>query len=307
MKVVFLKHDGRCRWLETRVLSKLFPQMAEDSKDPQKQKKYLIIDWVSNDNGKVGLDLDWLSSIGVPTVENYRALPEGNDYAVVNTGYDSIVSEEKILKERGVEIIDMPCPYVRKLRNILEAVSSDYQYVLLCEPNHIIIKNFESIFPEDLIFVQMDNFKARIMRKENGKPLRLLPYVTFLPSHIQQIRNFIDQSFPERNNEVFKTSCMWIKSPVSPIVEIEKLPKKLIENIKTAALISTPGSLNKSLVSLMETLSKRKLEVEIVSSIEEYQDFETRHMDETILFVRSPIPNEAEKPIMEYIGQTLAA
>lgn len=281
--------------------------MAEDSKDPQKQKKYLIIDWVSNDNGRVGLDLGWLSSIGVPTVENYRFLPEGNDYAVVNTGYDSIVDEEKRLKEKGVEIIDMPCPYVRKLRNILEAATPDYQYVLLCEPNHIIIKNFKSIFPEDLILVQMDNFKPQIMGKENGKPLRLLPYVTFLPSHIQRIKDFIDQSFPERNNEVFKTSCMWIKSPVSPIVEIETLPEDIIGSIKTAALISTPGSLNKSLMSLMETLSKRKLEVEIVSSLEEYQGFETRHLDETILFVRSPIPNEAEKPIMEYVGRTLAA
>ncbi len=303
MDIVFLKNDGRCRWLENRVLKGIFPRMAEDSRMEDGKKKYLIVDWVSNDNGKVGLDLDWLASTGVPFVETYHDLPDNGDYAVVNTGYDSIVHEERLLRERGVEIIDMPCPYVRKVRGILEAADPRYQYVLLCEPNHIIIKNFKSLFPGDMILVQMNNCEQKILWEERGKPFRLVPYVTFLPEHILRVYDFINTTFPGRSNERFDTSCMWIKSPVSPIVEIERIPENLVRNMNSAALISSPGSINKSLVSLMETIKKRGLNVEIVSSLDEFKAFERRHINETILLVRSPIPNQAEEPIMNYLNR----
>jgi hypothetical protein len=49
------------------------------------------------------------------------------------------------------------------------------------------------------------------------------------------------------------------------------------------------------------TCQDRGLNVIIVSSVEDYVNYEKEHENDTILLVRSPIPNEAEASIMEYI------
>lgn len=301
MEVVTLKNDGRCKWLENKVMHGIFPKMIEHSLRPGAKKMYLIVEWISNDNGRVGVDLKWLKTLGLDVVSSYRDLPNDNNFIVVNTGYDSIVYEEKILKARGVEIVDLPCPFIRKIRTILEKSDGTFQYVLLCEPNHIIIKNYSSIFPKDLILVQMANYKEKIIREQNGKQLALLPYVTFLPSHINEIYDFICQSFPERQSMKYITSCMWISSKASPIVEIESLSEELLEGITDALLIATSGSVNKSLVSLIETIEKKNLQVVMVSSLKEFIAYEKQHRCEKILLVKSPIPNKAENPIIAYI------
>lgn len=299
MKIKFLEHDGRCKWLNKIFLDQLIPMMQE-SKSKGDGKICLIKDWISNDNGRVGLDLDWLASLKVEVFETYKDITD-NSYTVVNSGYDSIVNEEHILKEKGVKIIDKPCPFVRKVRTHLETADPNYQYVLLCEPTHIIIKNFKSIFPEDLILVQTENYKERIVEQENGKPLCLLPYVTFLPKQVQEVFSFIEENFSERENKFLNTSCMWVASKFSPVVEINSIPDEELEDIKDAVIITTPGSVNKSLISLSITCQDRGLNVVIVSSLEDYVSYEKEHRNDSILLVRSPIPNEAEAPIMEYI------
>lgn len=301
MEVLFLNNDGRCRWLEKKVLNKLIPAMVASARTEGAKRMYLIEDWVSNDGGKVGADLGWLRSLGVPLVASIDALPPGNDYAVVNTGYDSIVHEERSLAARGVELVDAPCPYIRRIREILESASDAYQYVLLCEPNHIIVKNYRSLFPDDLLLVQLANFEGRIAAGDAGKPFRLVPYVTFLPSHVERVFGFIRARFPDRANEVFATACMWIDSPSSPIVEINALAAEQLGGIEDALLVTSPGSTNKSLVSLLETLEAKGLNVVTVSSLEDLLAYERAHPDTRVLLVRSPIPSQAERPILDHL------
>ncbi|MFQ5455723.1 MAG: LytB [Nitrospirota bacterium] len=300
MEILFLKNDGRCRWLKRKVLKGIIPKMLTNSMEPFKKRMFLIVDWISSDYGRVGVDLNWIKGLGISAVQSYRDLPEGNNFAVVNTGYDSIVHEEAVLRDKGIEIIDIPCPYIRKIRQIFEQHDLQYQYVLLCETNHIIMKNYASIYPEDLIPVQMNNYRERILEKENGKPIKLVPYVTFLPSHVDTIFNFINSTFPDRNNEKVVTNCMWINSPSSPIIEIRNMDNKELTNIKDALLITTPGSVNKSLQSLIEVISDKGLRVVPITSLREFIDYKKRHKKGKLLLVRSPIPNKAERPIMAY-------
>lgn len=305
MEVLFLNNDGRCRWLDRRVLKNLIPRMLNSARETGGKKMYLIEDWVSNDSGRVGVDVKWLHKLGIPVLKSYKDLPPGDDYAIVNTGYDSIVDEEKQLRACGVEIIDEPCPYIRKIRTIFENADDKYQYVLLCEPNHIIIKNFKTIFPDDMILVQMGNYKEKIIQQESGKPLCLVPYVTFLPRHVKQIKEFIDEHFPGRENAHIKTSCMWIESPTSPIVEINRLDDEKLRGIQTALLISGSGSANKSLYSLMETLESKHLQVVTITSLKQFRQYARGNRNSKVLLVRSPIPNNAEKPIVNYISKGL--
>lgn len=301
MEVIYLKNDGRCKWLESQVLNKVFPDAIKSSKTPGVPQKLMILDWISNDHGKVGVDLKWFKKLGVPSVQTYNDLPSGNNFILINTGYDSIVHEEKLLIERGVEIIDKPCPYVRKIRKLLEDIDLKYQYVLLCEPNHIIIKNYQSLFPNDMILVQMQNYKEKILLQSNGKPIKFISYVTFLKKHSKEIFDFINLNLPNEENTMVDTQCMWADGKKSPIHEIANLPEEILKNVKYACLIATPGSTNKSLMSLHETITSRGLEVINISSLQEFIEFKKKNEEEKILLVKSPIPNEAEKPILAYL------
>lgn len=298
--MVLLNYDGRCRWLDAKVLRGIFPQMKQDAKGPG-PKKYLIVDWVSSDGGKVGMDLDWMRAQGIPAVQGIADLPDDEEFAVVNTGYDSIVNEEAELRSRGVEIIDLPCPYVRRLRRIFEAADPNVQYLFLCEPNHVVIKNYASIFPDEMILIQKETYRERIRAGQNEKPMVLVPYVTFLPRTIREIADFINAEYPRRSLRVEKTQCMWVDSRVSPIREIREMDLGQLSPERNALLITTPGSVNKSLLSLMETMETAGLTVHPVSSLDEFSELAERFARQRVLLVRSPIPNEAEAPIMEAV------
>ncbi|MCK5507845.1 MAG: hypothetical protein KAI50_04925 [Desulfobacterales bacterium] len=303
MKYVSLKRDGRCKWLEKKVLNGILPRAQKLARDPFAHKLIIIVDWISSDSGRVGVDLKWLKSLGVPAVASYHDLPKNGNFAVVNTGYDSIVHEESLLKNRGIEIIDLPCPFIRKVRKIFEQCDPSYQYVLLCEQNHIIIRNFDTLFPDDMILVQMQNYRTRILQRQNGKPVRLVPYVTFLPCHVDEVFAFIQQNFPDRCNDKLSTFCMWVRGAASPITEINKMANSCLNGIEDALLITTPGSMNKSLMSLHETLEHRGLNVIPIGSLKEFWNYASKHRKNKskVLLVKSPIPNKAERPIMAYL------
>lgn len=301
MEVIQLEHDGRCKWLESQVMNKVFPDAIKSAKNPHEPTRYMIIDWISNDNGKVGVDLKWFKKLGVPAVENFNDLPKDEDFIVVNTGYDSIVNEEKLLLERGIRIIDKPCPFVRKLRKLFENIDDNYQYVLLCEPNHIIIKNYASLFPKDMILVQMGNFQEKIREHHNGKPIMFISYVTFLKKHSGRIFQFINETIPGKEHVMVNTQCMWADGKISPLDEIAKMPAEKLKNIRYALLIGSPGSTNKSLMSLEETIIDKGLEVVNIGTLGDFHKFRKSHRTEKVLLVKSPIPNQAEKPILAYL------
>jgi hypothetical protein len=307
MEVVMLENDGRCVWLENKVLRGFMPMAIRNSVNPFAKKLYVIVDWISNDFGKVGVDLKWFRSLGVPAVATAKDLPNTQELKVVNTGYDSIVDQEIILRDRGVEIIDKPCPFIRRVRSILEEKDSNHQYVLLCEPNHIIVKNFASLFPADLLLVQMENYQQKIKEGSNGKPMRLIPYVTFLQSDAQEVMAFIQEYSPHIQNESIQTACIWVKSKASPIVEIDQLSEEKLQGIQHAVLISTAGTTNKSVISMEKSLHRKGLTVHSIGSFRQFLQFERLHKNQRILLVRSPIPNQAEKPIVAYIQRGLWA
>lgn len=305
MEILLLKKDGRCRWLENKVLNDLLPMASRAAVNPFAKTPYMIVNWISNDQGRIGVDLKWFKSLGVPAVPTYQDLPQRGEFKVINTGYDSIVDEEQALRAKGVEIIDQPCPFIRRVRQIFEKADTAYQYVFLCEKNHLLMKNFASVFPKDMILVQMETYKERILEQQNGKPLRIIPYVTFLPHHSDQVLAFANERFPERANEKIQTSCLWVSSKASPIVEIDQLSNQKLDGVGIALLIGTPGSNNKSLLSLEEAIKARGLTVQRISSLREFMRYEARHRHDKVLLVRSPIPNQAEAPILAYIEKGL--
>ncbi len=307
MQTIFLQYDGRCRWVEKRLLKGYLPKVLKSALDPRRKMIYMIEEWVSNKNGRMGADTKWLRRAGVPTFRTYRDVPQSTNFAILNTGYDSIVEQEHELRQRGIEIIDDPCPFVKKLRNIFENCNQTYQYILLCEPDHIIMKNYRTLFPSDMILIQINNYEEKIRSNAGNKGFRLVPYVTFLPSQVKRIESFIRSSYPERVCEVYDTYCIWVRSPTSPIVEIQNMPTEKLQGIQDALLISTANSRNTSQASLAVVLKERGLRVINISGLKKLREYNRNHPHEKVLLVRSPIPNKVEKKIMIYLRKGLAA
>lgn len=298
MELIQIKYDGRCRWLDAQM-RKMIPQMFKSVINFKAKTIYVMESWVST--GKTGANLKWLRNIGIPIIKDINHLPKGNNYAILNTGYDTILEEEQILIEKGIEIIDKACPYCRKLRTIFEEHNPNYQYVLLCEPDHIILKNYRTLFPKDMILVQLNNYQEKIQNEQSGKPIRFVPYVTFLPTQIDRIFEFINRSFPDRTNEIYKTSCIWASSPTSPITEINNLDLSRLTDVKDALVIIAPNSTNTSSESLITTITNKGLKIVPISSLNDFISYKNSHINEKVLFIRSPIPSIDEKHILLYI------
>lgn len=302
MELIQIKYDGRCRWLEAQM-RKMIPQIFKSVINFKAKTIYIMESWVST--GKTGANLKWLRNIGIPIIKDINHLPKGNNYAILNTGYDTILEEEKILTEKGIEIIDKACPFCRKLRTIFEEHNPNYQYVFLCEPDHIIMKNYRILFPKDMILVQLNNYQEKIQNEQNGKPIRFVPYVTFLPAQIDGIFEFIIQSFPDRKNEIYKTNCIWASSPTSPITEINNLDLSILTNVKEALVIIAPNSKNTSSESLITTITNKGLKIVPISSLKDFISYKNSHKNDKVLFIRSPIPSIDEKNILLYINYGL--
>lgn len=100
---------------------------------------------------------------------------------------------------------------------------------------------------------------------------------------------------------------MWIASPSSPVVEINNMSSAALSGVKDALLIASAGTSNKSVVSLIETLENKGLQVIIITSLPEFISYEKKNRNNRVLLVRSPIPNNAEKPVVTYIKKGLLA
>jgi hypothetical protein len=300
MHTLFLKNDGRCRWLERKVLNGYYQNAIIASKDPDLKKIFLIEEWLSNDNGNIGAHKPWMRAGGVPVLKTYKDVPHTGNFSVFITPYDSIIEEELELRERGVEMIGEPCPAITNLRNIFEKHNPEYQYIFICDSTHVIIRNYRSIFPADMILVQFENFKERINTQVVDKPLLVVPYVTFLPSQVKEVTDFIEAQFPTRKCKVCDTYCIWVKSPTSPVVEIQNLQTEQLNGVSDALLIEPRNTRNTSAASLAASLKKRGLRVVPITSLIDAVIYTLKHQNDTVLVVRSPIPNTVEKPVLTY-------
>jgi hypothetical protein len=127
MQTIFLKYDGRCRWLERRVLKGYYQDAIKASRIPGHKKIFLIEEWLTNDNGNIGAHTPLMRADGVPVLKTYKDVPPAGNFSVFITPYDSILEEERELRNRGVEMIGEPCPAITKVRNIFENHKSTYQ------------------------------------------------------------------------------------------------------------------------------------------------------------------------------------
>ena len=76
----------------------------------------------------------------------------------------------------------------------------------------------------------MHNYQERITIKSNGKPFKLVPYVTFFESDAEEIMAFMRAFQPDVPVRCERTACIWVKK-ASPIQEINQLPAEQLQGL----------------------------------------------------------------------------
>ncbi len=278
----FFQNDGECKWMKDQIIN-VYPEFLQAPVDfnGKKVKFYGILSWIHQDNK--GVNIDWGKELKLNYVETIYDLPP-NAGAYI-TGYDADLEEVKILKAKGVPVIENPCPWIKKLREqILQTDSNAHQLVLMIDKGHIVHECYKSSFPDDIIIIDPENYKEEIKKNKKNKPIELLVYATFREIDVKKVIEFINKNYPEPGNKLDgykKSLCIWTK-------------QGLFEEIKTKV---KEHNLNEIWIicSSKDDTSARS----IIRNVEEYG------VKSVIIIKESDIPKKIEKNIR--VGVLLAA
>ena len=73
--------------------------------------------------------VDYLTELGVPSVDSVSEIPEGALAVIRSHGVPSTVYSE--LEEKGIEYVDATCPYVRRIHNIVKENSEEGREIII--------------------------------------------------------------------------------------------------------------------------------------------------------------------------------
>ncbi|MCK4797919.1 MAG: hypothetical protein KAT05_11075 [Spirochaetes bacterium] len=226
----FFKNDGKCKWMINEI-EKYYPKYLRDPIDfkGKKVKFYTILKWVFRNNK--GANLKWAEESGLNYVNTIDELPEGA--GIYTTGYDADLVELEEARKKGIPIIEHPCPWVREIRRQLQEMNTDtHQCIFMVDRDHMIYECYHTIFPEDIIIIQNNNYKEEIRKHKNKKPIHLIIYSVFRKKEVKRVINFIRTDYPHPDNKLDgykKTLCMWIRQGLLEEIEEAVKEKKLDE------------------------------------------------------------------------------
>ncbi|MBI3599181.1 MAG: hypothetical protein HY097_00865, partial [Nitrospinae bacterium] len=254
-KFYYFTRDGRCKWAKEQIARQI-PKalMMKLSKTPY----YVIADWNSID-GK-GIQKEYLSKMGIPYVNSVEELPEGAGVAV--SAYDGDHQEIKYLREKGVPIYEQVCPWIKKLRDIFLNNIEGYQYVFLCEEDHMIAVNYRNIFPEGTILITPDNYREKLDRLNPNQPIFFIVYAAFRVKDSQRIIQYIKDNYNHPNN-IYHTDtiCQWSGGKNSIFDEVSKVYRNM--NLDEVWVI-TSSEKNTSVKSLIREFTEVGLKYRLV-------------------------------------------
>jgi 4-hydroxy-3-methylbut-2-enyl diphosphate reductase IspH len=292
-KFYYFTRDGRCKWAKEQIARQIpYVLKMKLSKTPY----YVIVDWNSID-GK-GIQKEYLAKKGIPYVNSIEELPQGAGVAV--SAYDGDPLEIKQLKEKGVPIYEQVCPWIKKLREIFLNKIEGYQYVFLCEEDHMIAVNYRSIFPKGTLLVNPDNYKEKMCGLNPNRPIYFIVYAAFRVKDSQQVIQYIKDNYNHPDNIYYtETICQWAGGKNSVFEEISEAYRNI--NMDEVWVINSSED-NTSVKSLIRELTETGLKYRLIKRIQDIEQIDNNFLQcKTIGVLRAPNPYYLEEDILSYI------
>jgi 4-hydroxy-3-methylbut-2-enyl diphosphate reductase IspH len=193
----------------------------------------------------------------------------------------------------GIPIIDRACPWVRQFRNQVCAVDrQSEQPVIMIDKGYMVNDCYQSIFPEDSIFVLPHNYKEQIKKHKNpAKSLRLIVYTVFRKKDSEHVKSFIEENDPHPDNNLLgyrRSLCIWTKQGLIEEME-EKIPLHKINRI----WIICSSDVDRSTKSLINEAHEHGCEVAIIKTHNDIPPSAAEDARIGVLMAPIPMPKKA--------------
>lgn len=295
-KFYYFKRDGRCKWAKGQIMQIPFIliKMGLKSKTPH----YIILNWNSLE-GK-GIQKEYLKKMKLPYVDTIKDLPENSGVFV--SAYDGDPVEIERLREKGVPVHEQVCPWIRKLREIFMNPKGNYQYVFMCEDDHMVAVNYRNVFPTGTILVNRDNYVERMKKTDGNKPIYFVVYAAFRVKDAQKVIEYIKQNYNHPENiYCTETICGWAGGKDNIFTEIGEIREN--GKVNEVWLINSEEK-NTSVQSIIRELDEVGLKYRLIKTIEDVKDICNEELkNKTIGVLKAPNPYFREKEIINYIKQ----
>lgn len=290
----YFKRDGRCKWAKEQIkqIPFLLLKMGLRSKIPY----YIIANWNSVD--AKGIQREYLKKKGIPYVDIIEDLPENSGVFV--SAYDGDPVEIERLRERGIPIYEQVCPWIKKLRKIFMNPNENYQYVFMCEDDHMVAVNYRNIFPNGTILINRDNYTERMKKIDLSRPIHFVVYAAFRMKDAQRVIDYIKQNYNHYNNiYCTETICQWAEGKDTIFTEINEVKKN--GKVNEVWLINSSEK-NTSVQSIMRELDEVGLKYRLIKTIQDIKDISNEELKNTTIgILRAPNPYFREEEIINYV------
>ncbi len=145
-----------------------------------------------------------LENMGIRCAETIADIPAGS--AAIIRAHGISKAEQNELTQKGVEIIDATCPFVKRIHNIVKEESeSGRQVVIAGDKNHPEVKGINGWCENRAIIISTDDEIDEILQKNCEIPISLVAQTTMRKEKLKKIEKILKKHFTNIN--FFDTIC----------------------------------------------------------------------------------------------------
>ncbi|MCP4132577.1 MAG: hypothetical protein GY754_16525 [bacterium] len=292
MKFYFFKNDRECNFVK-KLLNSYIPKylLKPVDIDGKKVQLYVILNWLFTERKRESLK-DWLDDSGIKYVNSLDELPDGAGiYAPV---YE--VQHIKGNELKNIPIVEQICPWIKQVtKQVVEANSDTHQLVFLNDKGNAAYNACHSYFPDDIIFIDENNYKEEIGNNYNNKPLQLIVYTTFRKKDAERVISFINTSFNHPDNilDGYKKSlCRWSGQGL-----FEEITDAIENKNLTEIWLICNSDENRSTKSIINEIRENNCKVVIIRSEKEFPEEIEKNANIGVLIAPYPISRKMKKSV----------
>ena len=144
---------------------------------------------------------DELEKLGVKTVKSLEEIPENSKVIIRAHGISE--KEQNLLLEKGAEIIDATCPYVKKIHSIVNKAESDV--IIVGDPEHPEVKGIKGWAKGRVFVINSEAEAEELLQKNLSENVTIVAQTTIRKDFFKKIEKFSKKHFT--NAKIFDTIC----------------------------------------------------------------------------------------------------
>ncbi len=145
--------------------------------------------------------IDELEKLGIKTVKSLEEIPENSKVIIRAHGISE--QEQNLLLEKGAEIIDATCPYVKKIHAIVNKAEGDV--IIVGDPEHPEVKGIKGWAKGRVFVVNSEDAAEELLQKNLSENVTIVAQTTIRKDFFKKIENFSKKHFT--NAQIFDTIC----------------------------------------------------------------------------------------------------